>query len=120
MPPRRKPRHMAAIKESDSSSNMMKNPNSGLSCCESSLSGKEQKTKKLQKNQIIAGDQIEEVLEKIGLHDVSHSRDAQIRGLLEYLKDLKVGTYVMCCICKTWFFLSDQKDVLEIPGNNYE
>ena len=110
MAPRRKRRRMIAVKKTEIEC-------SGLEL-RGGLSGVDSKTRKLQKKQIILPEQIDETLELIGLQDSDHSKDAQIRGILNYLKDTKIGTYVRCCVCNTWFFLSDIKDVQEIPGKN--
>ena len=88
-------------------------------CCNNGdLSRVESKTTKVQKKQIVLPQKLEETLKSIGLDDSNeHTKDEQIKGLLHHLKDSKIGTYVKCCVCKTWFFLSDVKDVLQIPGN---
>ena len=89
------------------------------SCGNGDSSRIESKTTKVQKKQIVLPQNFEKSLKLIGLDDsITYTKDEQIKGLLNHLKDSKVGTYVKCCVCSTWFFLLDVKDVLEIPGNN--
>ena len=116
MAPQRKPRNIISVKSSNLSDNQIKCTYIGSSCNDGNFSEAEGKTRKLQKKQVILPDQIEDTLKLIGLHDTSHSKNIQIRGILNHLKDFKIGTYVKCCVCKTWYFLSDVKDVLVIPG----
>ena len=118
MAPRRKRRRLSDVKKSSLSSINVDGSRIDLRCCSNGdLSKAEKQTRKLQKKQIILPEQIGETLKLLGLHDdQSHSKDAQLRGILVHLKDSKIGTYVKCCVCYTWFFLSDVKDVLQIPG----
>ena len=126
MAPRRKRRRMLPVKKASLLSKTV-NEYSGMTLSgidsECKLSGPnnrvcETRTRKLQKKQMILQEDIEETLKSIGLYGDSYSKDVQIRGILKTLKDAKVGTYVMCCVCKEWYFLSDIKDVQEIPSKN--
>ena len=118
MAPRRKRRRLIHVKNPSVSSINADDSRVDLSCCNNGdLSQAESQTRKLQKKQIILPGQIEETLKLLGLQDDKiYSKDAQLRGILNHLKDSKIGTYIKCCVCYTWYFLSDVKDVLQIPG----
>jgi hypothetical protein len=118
MAPRRKRRRLIHVKNSSLSSINADGSRIDLSCCRNAdLNKADSQTRKLQKKQIILPEQIEEKLKLLGLEDDKiYSKDAQLRGILNHLKDSKIGTYIKCCVCYTWFFLSDVKDVLQIPG----
>ena len=125
MAPRRKRRRMSAVKKPSLPSTVNEYSGLKLSVIDSAckLSGTHSrvcgaKTRKLQKKEMILPEEIEGTLKSIGLHGDKYSKDVQIRGVLKKLKDTKIGTYVMCCVCKEWFFLSDIKDVQQIPGKN--
>ena len=107
------------VKSKISKEKEVANKRKDYSCGNGDLSRIESKTTKVQKKQIVLPQKFEESLKLIGLDDSStYTKDEQIKGLLNHLKDSKVGTYVKCCVCSTWFFLLDVKDVLEIPGNH--
>ena len=108
------------VKTKISKQSEVKNKKKDYSCGNGDLSNIEKKTRKLQKKQIVLPHKFEQALSLIGLNDSNkYTKDEQIKGLLNYLKDSKIGTYVKCCVCSTWFFLSDVKDVLQIPGKPY-
>ena len=121
MAPRRKRRRKISDKTSSLSSlSYTQNvcPEVKLSL-DGSLTVVKSKTRKLQRKQRILPEKVSETLKLIGLQDSTYnSKDTQIRGILNYLKDSKIGTYVSCSVCNTWLYLSDIKDVQEIPGRN--
>ena len=109
------------VKNKISKQKEVTNKRKDYSCGNGDLSRIESKTTKVQKKQIVLPQKFEESLKLIGLDDSKrYTKDEQIKGLLNHLKDSKVGTYVKCCVCSTWFFLLDVKDVLEIPGNYFK
>ena len=106
------------VKNKISKEKEVTNKRKDYSCGNGDLSRIDSKTTKVQKKQIVLPEKFEESLKLIRLDDSStYTKDEQIKGLLNHLKDSKVGTYVKCCVCSTWFFLLDVKDVLDIPGN---